>query len=103
MGTPSQVNRQIQKEAEHDRMRMEKTLALEKAKMQARLLKDVQLGNTSHQKEETVTTINKLIVENNEKRDRQEEVRVAESHAKSPFGSLFNLPGRESQSYEKNP
>ena len=27
---------------------------------------------------------------------------MAESHAKSPFGSLFNLPGRQSQSFEKN-
>jgi hypothetical protein len=26
-----------------------------------------------------------------------------DSHAKSPFGSLFNLPGKQSQSFEKNP
>lgn len=53
MGTPSQVNRQIQKEAELDRTRMERTLAQEKAKMQAKLLKDVQLGNTAGQQEES--------------------------------------------------
>ena len=35
-----------------------------------------------------------LINENNEQRDKEEEQRVAESHAKSPFGSLFGLPGR---------
>ena len=45
----------------------------------------------------------KLIEENNKKRDNEEEQRVQESHAKSPFGSLFNLPGRQSQSFENNP
>lgn len=47
LGTPSQVNRQIQKESELDRTRLERTLAEEKAKMQARLLKDIQIGNTA--------------------------------------------------------
>ena len=75
---------------------MERTLALEKSRMQARLLKDVQLGNTSYQKEEQQKTMITLIEKNNEKRDKEEEVRAAESHAKSPFGSLFNLPGRQS-------
>ena len=37
-----------------------------------------------------------LLHQNNELRDREEEIRAAESHAKSPFGSLFNLPGRQS-------
>ena len=45
----------------------------------------------------------KLIDENNKQRDAEEEIRVNESHAKSPFGSLFNLPGKQSQSFEKNP
>ena len=35
-----------------------------------------------------------LIDINNNQRDQEEEVRVAESHAKSPFGNLFSLPGR---------
>ena len=43
-----------------------------------------------------------MIEENNVKRDIEEERRVAESHQKSPFGSLFGLPGRQSQSYEGN-
>ena len=29
-------------------------------------------------------------------------MRVQESHAKSPFGALMNLPGRQSQSFEAN-
>ena len=44
-----------------------------------------------------------LIEKNNEKRDHEEELRVQESHAKSPFGALMNLPGRQSQSFEGNP
>ena len=35
-----------------DKTRMERTLALEKSKMQARLLKDVQLGNHPQQQKE---------------------------------------------------
>lgn len=102
LGTPSQVNRQIQRESQHDKVRMEKTLVIERNRMQARLLRDVQLGNTSYQKEEQEKQMKTLIQENNEQRDREEEVRVAESHAKSPFGSLFGLPGRQSQSFEGN-
>ena len=41
LGTPSQVNRQIQRESELDRTRMERTLAQEKAKMQSKLLRNV--------------------------------------------------------------
>ena len=44
-----------------------------------------------------------MIQKNNEDQAREEERRVEESHAKSPFGSLFGLPGRQSQSFEKNP
>lgn len=44
-----------------------------------------------------------MIDNNNKARDDEEERRVQESHAKSPFGSLFGLPARQSQSFEKNP
>ena len=81
---------------------MEKTLVIERNRMQANLLKNVQLGNTSYQKEEQEKQMKTLIHENNEQRDREEEIRVAESHAKSPFGSLFGLPGKQSQSFENN-
>ena len=37
-----------------------------------------------------------LIDKNNEQRDKEEEVRIIKSHAKSPFGSLFGLPGKQS-------
>jgi len=47
LGTPSQVNRQIQKDQELERTRLERTLAQEKSKMQAKLLRDVQLGSTA--------------------------------------------------------
>lgn len=43
-----------------------------------------------------------MIEENNVKRDVEEEKRVALSHSKSPFGSLFGLPGRQSQEFEGN-
>ena len=52
LGTPSQVNRQIQKESEMDRTRLARTLAEEKARMQNRLLKDISVGNSAPQKEE---------------------------------------------------
>ena len=44
-----------------------------------------------------------LIDDNNKKRDDEEEARARTSHEKSPFGSLFGLPGRQSQQFEKNP
>ena len=48
LGTPTQVNRQIAKEADLERTRIEKMLALEKSKMQAQLIKDVQAGAAPH-------------------------------------------------------
>ena len=81
---------------------MEKQLAEERAKMQAKILRDVSGGNTATQQKEQEQKMQTLIEKNNDKRDHEEEVRVAESHAKSPFGSLFNLPGKQSQSFEKN-
>lgn len=75
---------------------MERTLAEEKARMQNRLLRDIQGGNSAPQKEEQEKKMKDLIEKNNAKRDREEEARAEESHAKSPFGSLFGLPARQS-------
>ena len=69
IGTPSQINRQIQKESELDRTRLERTLAQEKSKMQAQLLKNVQAGSGPGQKEEREKEMKTLIVENNIQRD----------------------------------
>ena len=64
--------------------------------MQARLLKDVQMGSGPGQKEEREKEMQTLIVQNNIQRDEEEEKRVQESYSKSPFGSLFGLPGKQS-------
>ena len=64
--------------------------------MQAQLLKNVQAGSGPGQKEEREKEMKTLIVENNIQRDVEEEKRVQESYSKSPFGSLFGLPGKQS-------
>ena len=52
LGTPSQVNRQIQKESELERARMQATLAMEKSKIQTQILQNMQGGNTEYHKEQ---------------------------------------------------
>ena len=75
---------------------MERTLAQEKSKMQAKLLRDCAGGNSQTNVKETESKMITLIENNNKTRDIQEDIRAQESHAKSPFGSLLNLPARQS-------
>ena len=63
--------------------------------MQADLLRNAG-GNNSHNVKETEDKMVVMIEKNNTIRDSIEENRARESHAKSPFGSLMNLNGRES-------
>ena len=54
------------------------------------------MGSGPGQKEEREKEMKTLIIENNKERDVEEEKRVQESYSKSPFGSLFGLPGKQS-------
>ena len=98
LGTPSQINRQIQKEAEFDRARQEKLLAEERAKMQQTLLLEAGGGNSKVTEEKMQT----LIMENNKQRDEQEEEKTRTSQAKPPFAHLFGIRGGEASSFEGN-